>query len=45
MGADQSFALPFYEKLASHYGQSRQPGPFRIGAADVGRVRGWWGGE
>lgn len=26
MGADQSFALPFYEKLASHYGQSRQLG-------------------
>lgn len=24
MGADQSFALPFYEKLATHYGQSRQ---------------------
>eukprot|EP00913_Durusdinium_trenchii_P007895 g7407.t1 len=24
MGADQTFALPFYEKLATHYGQSRQ---------------------
>ena len=24
MGADQSFALPFYEKLAMHYAHSRQ---------------------
>ena len=24
MGADQSFALPFYEKLATHYAHSRQ---------------------
>ncbi|CAE7192073.1 IFT172, partial [Symbiodinium pilosum] len=25
MGADQTFALPFYEKLATHYAHSRQP--------------------
>ena len=33
MGADQSFALPFYEKLATHYAHSRQSDPQISGIA------------